>query len=200
MNEAIVGVLFRGGERLVVVAAAAVSIWLGYKLFDRVISDKGSFEGTLGQWTVKMQRIAPGVFFALFGACVLIFSLQAPFVSSSIEKPDGQLQTVSYGNQVMPAPSQAQAMNLLSAIASIQVILDKPTTQIDPNDRQLLGMSTAPLIRYRDQLVDVAWGKGALNWYVQLFGEIQKDPNRLATLPKEDIEKFNAIQTVMDPK
>ena len=76
-----VGLLFRGCERLIVVGAGALAIWLGYRLFDRVVSDKGAFEGKIGEWQIKLQRVAPGVFFALFGASILVVALGFPIPS-----------------------------------------------------------------------------------------------------------------------
>lgn len=62
MDHEILGLVFRGIERLIIVAAAFVAIWQGFRLFTIIVTDKGSFEGSLGEWKIKLQRIAPGIF------------------------------------------------------------------------------------------------------------------------------------------
>lgn len=71
-NELVV-IIFRGIDRLLITIGGVISIWLGYKLFSKALPNDGTFDGGIGSWTVRMQNIAPGVFFALFGVCSLIF-------------------------------------------------------------------------------------------------------------------------------
>src|SRR4029077_10124129 len=88
---------FRGAERLLIVAVAALCIWLGYKLFQSLPLEHGS-GGTLQLPSAKlvMSKVGPGVFFALFGSLVLWQSvgtqLTAPAKSGGAEKA-GQIAT-----------------------------------------------------------------------------------------------------------
>ncbi|HIH4624191.1 TPA: hypothetical protein ACYSAU_004182 [Klebsiella variicola] len=76
-NELVV-IIFRGTDRLLITIGGVISIWLGYKLFSKALPNNGTFDGGIGSWSVRMQNIAPGVFFALFGASALIFSISHP--------------------------------------------------------------------------------------------------------------------------
>jgi hypothetical protein len=73
-------VLFRILERVIAVLIGGISIYLGYRLFHAVkAAGEGSAEVKLpGNVTVMVSRIAPGVFFALFGATVVGASVIYP--------------------------------------------------------------------------------------------------------------------------
>ena len=73
---------FRGVERLLVVLAGAMSVFLGYRLFLKMPErDQGEGRFKLpGGVSIYVSRVGPGVFFALFGAAVIGFSVQAPLV------------------------------------------------------------------------------------------------------------------------
>jgi hypothetical protein len=63
---------FRGSERVLIVLAATLCIWLGYRLFQSLPTQHNA-QGKLELPGAKltMSKIGPGVFFALFGALVL---------------------------------------------------------------------------------------------------------------------------------
>jgi hypothetical protein len=63
-------------ERIMIIAAATWSLWMGWQLFLRLPSDivqsgKLTFSGLV----IQLQRVGPGVFFAAFGAVVLGVSM-----------------------------------------------------------------------------------------------------------------------------
>jgi hypothetical protein len=63
-------------ERIIIALGGVLSIWLGYKLFSiaEIKADSNaSFKSSA--ITISMTKIAPGVFFALFGAYVLYASI-----------------------------------------------------------------------------------------------------------------------------
>ena len=66
----------RGFERILIVLFGGVSIVLGWNLFREgvVLPQSASLEGT--GWNISLQRVGPGVFFALFGAYVLVSGLE----------------------------------------------------------------------------------------------------------------------------
>ncbi len=72
MDAEMLAIVFRGGERLGIVAVAALCVWLGYKLFQSLPAEHGA-SGTLTLPSAKlvMSKVGPGVFFALFGGLVL---------------------------------------------------------------------------------------------------------------------------------
>ena len=67
----------RALERIIVVIIGGLSVYLGYRLFLHVPSQKDG-EGKIsfpGGISIIVNRVGPGVFFALFGAGVVALSL-----------------------------------------------------------------------------------------------------------------------------
>lgn len=75
-------IIFRMVERILGVLIGGVLIYFGYRLFLSLGSKRGrdagagdfSFAGT----KIKLSKVGPGVFFALFGAGLIVFSLVKP--------------------------------------------------------------------------------------------------------------------------
>jgi hypothetical protein len=58
--------------RLCVLICGLVSIVLGYRLFmSGFAAQEGSLEAGVGKNSLKLRNIAPGTFFALFGAVII---------------------------------------------------------------------------------------------------------------------------------
>jgi hypothetical protein len=83
--------LFRAAERLLIVGAASLCIFLGYRLFQSLPTFHGS-EGKLIflKTSVSLSKIGPGVFFALFGAFVLWRSTENVLVLNPPVNPTTQ--------------------------------------------------------------------------------------------------------------
>ena len=73
--------LARAAERLMLVLAGMLAVYLGYRLFAQMpAADKS--EGRLklpGGVSIHLSRTGPGLFFALFGAAIIGYSVTRPF-------------------------------------------------------------------------------------------------------------------------
>lgn len=108
-------ILSRSTERVLLVLAGALAIYLGYRLFV-VIPAADRSEGRLrlpGGVSIFLTRIGPGVFFALFGCGLIGYSVTRPIdltvpvdVSAAHQGPAGA-GVVHYSGlgQAMPASS-----------------------------------------------------------------------------------------------
>jgi hypothetical protein len=83
--------LFRGSERLLIVGAGWLSIFLGYRLFQSLPDFHGS-QGKLEAFklSVTLSKVGPGVFFALFGAFILWRSTESTMMIRPQDPPDAQ--------------------------------------------------------------------------------------------------------------
>ncbi len=62
--------------RMLIVLGGILCIYFGYRLFYVIKTKQGDFKIKTGQnYELSLSDVAPGVFFALFGAGVLVFSL-----------------------------------------------------------------------------------------------------------------------------
>lgn len=68
-------IIFSSIERILIVLVAGMAMYLGYKLFQLSAQTESGLEGRYGSWHLRLSKVGPGVFFALFGAVVLVYSL-----------------------------------------------------------------------------------------------------------------------------
>ena len=68
----------RAIERVLVCLFAGMSLALGWNLFRVGILDPQAAQLDTKTWKLKLARVGPGVFFGLFGAVVLVWSVNAP--------------------------------------------------------------------------------------------------------------------------
>jgi hypothetical protein len=64
-------------ERLIICLWAGASLTYGWNLFRVGVVDQQSAELSVKDWRANLKRVGPGVFFALFGAAILVFSLHS---------------------------------------------------------------------------------------------------------------------------
>jgi hypothetical protein len=76
-------IIFRMVERILGVLIGGVLIYFGYRLFLNLAGKRGRDRGAgefsfAGGNKIKLSKVGPGVFFALFGAGLIVFSLVKP--------------------------------------------------------------------------------------------------------------------------
>jgi hypothetical protein len=76
-------IIFRMVERILGVLIGGVLIYFGYRLFLTLAGNRGRDRGAgefsfAGGNKIKLSKVGPGVFFALFGAALIVFSLVKP--------------------------------------------------------------------------------------------------------------------------
>lgn len=174
-NELVV-IIFRGTDRLLITIGGVISIWLGYKLFSKALPNNGTFDGGIGSWSVRMQNIAPGVFFALFGASALIFSISHPL---SYEKK------ANVGSQSTPVvPPVTQKVTPSSSDVPIANNVSKGPVFNTQIDTRFSGFTT-----YNAPDLDTKAELDILNSLV-IINNYRKRPADSFT--NEQIQKFNS--------
>ncbi|WP_154072216.1 hypothetical protein [Bradyrhizobium erythrophlei] len=72
METELIVVGFRSAERLLVAGGGIVALVLGYRLFAQTESHDAAMEARVGKsYLLRLQRVGPGIFFALFGSALL---------------------------------------------------------------------------------------------------------------------------------
>jgi hypothetical protein len=85
-------------ERILAIAIGGLSIWLGYRLFLAVPEQRDSAGKFQLPWNISvgLARVGPGVFFAVFGAGVVGYSLHgSTHVSENTVSVDGSPSKVT---------------------------------------------------------------------------------------------------------
>ena len=115
-------VVLRMVERILGVLLGGLLIYFGYRLFVSLPAKRGGDGGTgdfsfAGGNKIKLSKVGPGVFFALFGAGLVVFSLTRP-VSLSVSSPAAK-------------PLPAEAGLVASSTFNFNAAVSVPETEAD---------------------------------------------------------------------
>lgn len=176
MDETTIFFVGRLAERLIVVLCGGLSLTFGWHLFKIGVVTDQSAEFSKKEFTVRLQKVGPGVFFALFGAVVLAISLYRPLVLSG---PTG----VSY----FAERSDQEAFQDVTALnTQLQIMtpaglrrLAQPDGQ---SDMEELLRTRATIENMRNQIVAQKFGKDAMEVWTNYGDRFLRNPENV---PKE---------------
>jgi hypothetical protein len=206
--------LSRAIERILIVAIAGVCIVLGWKLFDKNLDAAGQADLSSAGLRVTLKRIGPGVFFALFGASILIVSLshpvtadltdpvvqgalgqrnsKAPPIASGGElKREAKLSSLNETADRDQALRFAQALNATLSVATT----DKHDMRIAAAALDDLARSAPVLRELRDRIVIDQIGSLDLNFWKDHARDFQRDRT---TVSREDRGRLERIEPWLD--
>ena len=80
MSEVLTGIVFNGIQHITTIIVGMASVYLGYRLFIEIPKRReGETKLDLpGGVSIMLSRIGPGIFFALFGAGMIIYATNKP--------------------------------------------------------------------------------------------------------------------------
>jgi hypothetical protein len=107
--------LFRGVERLAVVAAGVLLIYFGYRLFLTLPTVHGSDgELKMPSASVTVSKVGPGVFFAVFGT-FLLWQMAEKVIRFDLPAPTAMADAAPRPQAVFgtPVPADTQSLRLL---------------------------------------------------------------------------------------
>jgi hypothetical protein len=109
-------VVIRGIVLIVAALGGVLSIYFGWKLYRDGLASAVSAEASRNNsWAFKMRAVGPGVFFALFGAALLVYLTRQEMAIQSATDPPAEIvpvpakQLTSAGPRVPMATPQAQS-------------------------------------------------------------------------------------------
>ncbi|MEX0492819.1 hypothetical protein AB3X31_15545 [Raoultella terrigena] len=214
-NELVV-IVFRGAERLLISVGGVISIWLGYKLFNKALPNNGSFDGGIGSWSIRMQNIAPGVFFALFGAASLIFSILHPFsyenygdqpaqsdagnMASNTTQNPGGLKSKLLGVGIGNAPNLHidDESELLSALFVIDKYGNRISSGLTSDEIDKMNSAIGELHNFQIKLTDKAYGVGSIDKYQVMHSDLQNNKKKINDYSKEDQRLYEGIKKLYE--
>ncbi|HEM8822929.1 TPA: hypothetical protein U2R14_003553 [Raoultella planticola] len=212
-------IIFRGADRLLISIGGVISIWLGYKLFNKALPNNGSFDGGIGSWSVRMQNIAPGVFFALFGASALIFSITHPLayekenIVDVVPREEVSRETAS-NNDVLSQQGQSRSsfsgfgadsapnleakndFEILNALAIVNIYKNKNVDGLTIEQIKKINDSYTRLFVFQITLINKMFGVGSFDKYQAISSDIRQDPSLIKKYSQEDQMLYQSIKPI----
>lgn len=197
-------IAFRFGERFTVTLSGVLLLFLGYKLFQKN-TELGSLNAEIpDKLKLQIQRVGPGVFFAVFGTVLLVYVM-----TSTIEvdiRQDPSKNTASSEKQTMrlsgfvadSLSDKEKSAQLARALALIKTYLiggGAPTTAESQNELQDAIILVDAMI---GDFVDSAVGKGAYAKYIFTVSQMVANPNYLDGLDDNTRSEFMQVQEILE--
>jgi hypothetical protein len=195
-------------ERLFVCCGGLLSMWLGFKLFSITVTDLSKAELSGHGLKFKAERIGPGVFFALFGAVLLLVSIVNPMSikredlgpidkADAVRQPDATRSTAFRG--AVPEPSAGVPAGLRAVNTLIQEFRSQPA---DASSLSGAGYTQAKaavelLIAVQREYVDTRYGKGTFDIVLLMQRECQQTSSA-CTSYRADRAKADMMDKVLD--
>jgi hypothetical protein len=172
----------RSAERLLIAVIAGVCLYFGYRLMALHHEHRGKLEASvLGQLKIKASQLAPGVFFALFGALTLIYLVRtAPEYENAQALSDGAISKTTVRGAIpgaaFRAPRDQRALQIAS-VNTIDVYCEASHSSMMTDQRKTqLSKAVANLSSIKEDLIDQDFGIGAYATWKQLATFKLSDP------------------------
>ncbi len=202
LNESLV--LARITERLLIICSGVLLLFLGYKLFAKVV-ELGDLKAEVPRkFSFHMQRVGPGVFFALFGSSILLYSMTADLNITSTSgndtgvNPQDPITSLSFG---MPQPEGVtREQNLARLIFNIEKLKLYAASDITiKSDRIKSEISDASIAvtLVQQSLVDQLFGTGSYSEWKVYKQMLRLDPNSEAGMSDAQRKRVSTIDKVM---
>jgi hypothetical protein len=194
-TESMVFAIARSLERLLADAMFGVSLILGWNLFRVGVLKDQTAELSGKGWKVRLQRVGPGVFFALFGAVGLVVALQKPLQETITHTDKGNGPGQENQNSDTHAYNYTESVNsglpeYVTALTTVEYlgIRDDGTHSAE---KDALLKAKPILEKHREALLRNLYPK--YDWYlnVKKGGPIQL--NRLSPEERKNYDEMEEI-------
>jgi len=184
LTETMVLAIGRAVERLIADSMFGVSLVLGWNLFRVGILHDQSAEASGNGWKIRLQKVGPGVFFAIFGAVGLIVSVQRPLDIKVSSDPTSGAKGYEASSATGQSNDVLEYVEALTTTESLG-IKDNGTHSVETD---ALLRAKPILERHRQALLKAYW-KDRYDWYLSL----SSDPLKKSRLNVTEQETFQRI-------
>jgi hypothetical protein len=208
----------RIAERLAVLAAAILSMTFGFLSLRTASVEQGNIEASARNvFSFKLHNVGPGVFFALFGAALLLWSLNTkldlqlpstvtaaaslpdrPTPRPTAETPKSEDARVSYGFGIPELTDAKERRRLLSAILTSESLTTRNRPALNGRESRNLSKAIDNLEPLKAAIVDSEVGYvGAYQWWQK----VKNDPkygspdfeDRFSTKERSDLHAIDGL-------
>jgi hypothetical protein len=190
--------LLRSLERLIVVFFGGLSLVLGYRLFHLTTQSASEIQAKGGGYDVKVSQVAPGIFFAFFGASVLIYALYLGPELSKEGNPEGDIRIRGATADFTVSPENSRSF--IITLNSLEESISGYGTFPDPQRKKFVGNLLTDLESLKRILTDSALGEPDRYIEWKKLDNLQKtDPASFANkmMNKETERRFNDAQSLL---
>jgi hypothetical protein len=190
----------RIAERLLIVLFGGLCLFFGYLLFFRATQAEGDLEAKSGdKFYLRVRNVAPGVFFALFGAGVLVVSL---VFQIKLPGPGGPVSASLYTSSGvrlgLPVPNSTDEDEIKRRVAAISALVtfyrDQADRAAEGAERNALQRALEIVDSLRGDLVDAVFDEGAYAFYQEIsVRRSGNDPSAVTSLGADARRRFVAI-------
>ena len=173
----------RAVERVLIVMIAGGAMYLGYRLFYITVTLQGAAEIAFKDYRVKLTNMGQGVFFAVFGACVLGYALSRPFdfknqvilaTPTDTTQPISKTTTLVEGSSVGGVAGISDA-EMAEALTTIQLYVNYSPGGIPSDHDQKRAQRAVDILSSQTQtLLDRQFGAGSYLAYSRFQAEEAK--------------------------
>jgi hypothetical protein len=167
--------VLRGIERLMTVGFGGMSIYLGYRLFSIVVSEKGGLNAQGQGWKIGMKNIAPGVFFSFFGMVVLAIALTKSIVVEPVARGSEEARVVQLNNPTF-LNDRGAAGELVVALTLVE---NHVATSGKNPDLAQISILMPKLTKAKHLIADSAAGPRRTDWYFEQRQKIRSELTRV---------------------
>lgn len=183
-SETMILAIGRAVERLIADSMFGVSLILGWNLFRVGIIHDQTAEASGKGWKIRLQKVGPGVFFALFGAVGLVVALQRPLDIKVSTEPSVGVKSYEVSSASGQNDEVLEYVKALTTAESLGM-RDNGTHSIG----QDALLKAKPLLEQHRQAILRAYWKDKYDWYLSL----KSDPSRVGQLSESEKEAFQKI-------
>jgi hypothetical protein len=174
----------RAVERVLADAMFGVSLVLGWNLFRVGVINDQTAELSAKGWKVRLQKVGPGIFFALFGAVGLCIAIQKPLTIDSEKTPALGAVPAVERFQTEYAYKNTEVPQYITALTTVEEIgIREDGTHSAEKDALL---KAKPILeQYRTTLLKNYYpGPKGYEWYLTLYSGSPVELNKLSPSEK----------------
>lgn len=204
MDPATVLAWARGIERLAIVGLSGLSLVLGWDLFRRgvVIAQNGDLQGH--GWRVRLQRVGPGIFFALFATAAFISAISHPLEITTGKKSEqasavggSPVSTTTQDTQTVvdaANPAISSDRDVIAAINTFHLIaLPHASPSLDASNIAAVNKADQTLDSYKKSLMFQRFGQMSVQFY-SIRDKVVLDQTLLGKQPADFQNQYLVIE------
>jgi hypothetical protein len=175
-------------ERLLITLCGGLSLVLGWHLFKIGVVNEQAAELTKADASVRLQKVGPGVFFALFGTAVLLYSLfnDLQLQQGELQQGAGEASSVSYFNNL----SEQGERRLVAALNTVINSFALPVEEIPDADLRDVDAAVPELETLRRGILVSRFGRTNVDLWIRRGDDYLMNQQSVSSEERDVLEQM----------